>query len=182
MVGFSYAGENRDYEALRTRDYTPTDISKSGRQGNADKFLEVIEKELIPFVESNYRADPNFRALGGCSLAGLFPLYVMLTKTELFNAYISISPAVQWDNFYLNKVENFYHNGNNVLPVSLYMTVGEKEGLNGPVKKFDEILRSRNYEKFRYKFRELENTYHAGSKPEGFQRGLQFIFEPLLKK
>ena len=137
---------------------------------------------MIPFVENNYRADPAFRALGGCSLAGLFPLYVMLTKTDLFNSYIAISPAVQWDNFWLNKLEEYYHNSNNDLAVSLFMSVGEKEGLNEPVKKFDEILRSRNYGNFRYKFRVLENTYHAGSKPEGYQRGLQFIFEPLIKK
>ena len=62
------------------------------------------------------------------------------------------------------------------------MTVGEKEGLYEPVKKFNEILTSRNYGNFRYKFRILENTYHAGSKPEGYQRGLQFIFEPLISK
>jgi predicted alpha/beta superfamily hydrolase len=106
----------------------------------------------------------------------------MLTKTELFNSYIAISPAVQWDNFWLTKLEEYYHNSNSVLPVSLFMSVGEKEGLYEPVKKFDEILRSRNYGNFRYKFRILENTYHAGSKPEGYQRGLQFIFEPLIKK
>jgi predicted alpha/beta superfamily hydrolase len=182
LVGFSYKGEKRDYEALRARDYTPTDNSHSGAYGNAEKFLQVIEKELIPFVENNYRADPKFRALGGCSLGGLFPLYVMLTKTDLFNSYIAISPAVQWDNSWLNKLEEYYHNSNDILPVSLFMSVGEKEGLNEPVKKFDEILRSRNYKDFRYKFRVLENTYHAGSKPEGYQRGLQFIFEPLIKK
>ena len=182
LVGFSYKGEKRNYEALRARDYTPTDNSNSGAYGNADKFLQVIEKELIPFIENNYRADPGFRALGGCSLAGLFPLYVMLTKTDLFNSYIAISPAVHWDNNWLNKLEEYYHNSNNILPVSLFMSVGEKEELNEPVKKFDELIRSRNYGNFRYKFRVLENTYHAGSKPEGFQRGLQFTFEPLLKK
>ena len=182
LVGFSYKGPNRDYEKLRARDYTPTDNSNSGAYGNAEKFLQVIENEFIPFIEKNYRADPAFRALGGCSLGGLFPLYVMLSKTDLFNSYIAISPAVQWDNFWLNKLEEYYHNSNNDLAVSLFMSVGEKEGLNEPVKKFDEILRSRNYGNFRYKFRVLENTYHAGSKPEGYQRGLQFIFEPLIKK
>jgi predicted alpha/beta superfamily hydrolase len=182
LVGFSYKGTNRDYEKLRARDYTPTDNSNSGAYGNAEKFLQVIENEFIPFIEKNYRADPAFRALGGCSLGGLFPLYVMLSKTDLFNSYIAISPAVQWDNFWLNKLEEYYHNSNNDLAVSLFMSVGEKEGLNEPVKKFDEILRSRNYGNFRYKFRVLENTYHAGSKPEGYQRGLQFIFEPLIKK
>ena len=182
LVGFSYKGPNRDYEKLRARDYTPTDNSNSGAYGNAEKFLQVIENEFIPFIEKNYTADPAFRALGGCSLGGLFPLYVMLSKTDLFNSYIAISPAVQWDNFWLNKLEEYYHNSNNDLAVSLFMSVGEKEGLNEPVKKFDEILRSRNYGNFRYKFRVLENTYHAGSKPEGYQRGLQFIFEPLIKK
>jgi len=180
-VGFSYKGENRDYEKLRARDYTPTDPSKSGAYGNADKFLEVIEKEIIPFIEANYRSDSNNRMIGGCSFGGLFPLYAMLTKTELFKAYISASPAVSWDNNWIFKVAENYHLGNNDLPVSLFMCVGEKEGLLDPVKNFDELLKSHNYGNFRYKFRILENTHHAGSKPEGYHRGLQFVFEPLVK-
>jgi predicted alpha/beta superfamily hydrolase len=181
-VGFSYKGEKRDYEALRARDYTPTDISKLGSYGNSEKFLQVIEKELIPFIENNYRADPKFRALSGSSLGGLFTLYVMLTKTDLFNSYIAVSPAVQWDNSWLFKLEDYYHDSNGSLPVSLFMCVGEKEGLFEPVKKMDETFRNHNYKEFRYKFRVLENTYHAGSKPEGYQKGLQFTFEPLIKK
>lgn len=62
------------------------------------------------------------------------------------------------------------------------MTVGEKEFLINGVKLFNETLQIHKYEKFRYQFRILENTYHAGSKPEGYTRGMQFIFEPLQKK
>jgi uncharacterized protein len=182
IVGFSYAGTNRDFEKLRARDYTPTDPAGAGAYGNAEKFLAAIEKEIIPFVETNYRSDFSKRILGGCSLGGLFPLYVMLNKTELFKSYISISPAVPWDNNWLFKLEESYHNSNNDLPVSLFVTVGEKEGLFESVKKFDELLRSHSYGNFRYKFRILENTYHAGSKPEGYHRGLQFVFEPWMKK
>ncbi len=181
-VGFSYAGDNRDFEKLRARDYTPTDPGKQGKTGYAEKFLEVIENEIIPFVESNYRSDSNQRMLGGCSLGGLFPIYVMLTKAELFKSYIAASPAVTWDRNWIFNYEDSFHNNNSSLPVSLYMCVGEKEGLCEPVKKFDEVLRNHNYGNFRYKFRVLENTYHAGSKPEGYQRGLQFSFEPLIRK
>lgn len=181
-VGFSYAGENREFEKLRARDYTPSDPGKQGKNGYAAKFLDVIEKEIIPFVESNYRSDPNQRMLGGCSLGGLFPIYVMLNRTELFKSYIAASPAVAWDNNWIFNLEKSFHDNNSNLPVSLFMCVGEKEGLCEPVKKFDEALRSHNYGNFRYKFRVLENTYHAGSKPEGYHRGLQFSFEPIIKK
>jgi len=181
MVGFSYKGENPDYEKLRAHDYTPTDISGTGITGHSEKYLSVIENEFIPFIEKNYRSDPEYRVLSGSSLGGLFTLYAMLTRTDLFKSYIAISPAVQWDNRWLDKLEAFYHNGNKELPVSLFMTVGDKDVLLDPVKKFDEILRGHNYEKFRYQFRILENTYHAGSKSEGYHRGLQFVFEPWLK-
>lgn len=187
LVGFSYKGENLDYGKLRTYDYTPTSVGQAGRSGGAPEFLEVVEQEFIPFIEKNYRVDPSFRALGGSSLGGLFVLYSMFTRTDLFNAYIAISPAAMWDRGWLIGIEAEYHAKHADLPVSLYLTGAEKEFSNDPtfiegIKFFGEVLKKRNYGHFRYEFRVLDDAYHASSKPEGYTRGMQFIFAPLLKK
>ncbi|HEX9972231.1 MAG TPA: alpha/beta hydrolase-fold protein, partial [bacterium] len=184
LVGFSYKGENLDYEKLRLYDYSPTEIKQFGRTGGAANFLQVIEKEFIPFMEKNYRIDSSFRALGGSSLGGLFALYAMFTRPDLFHAYIAVSPATIWDNDWLFKLEEEFHNKHPALPVSLYMTGAEKESpdfLNS-IRSFNDALEKRNYSSFRYYFRVLDDAYHAGSKPEGYTRGMQFIFKPLLKK
>lgn len=187
LVGFSYKGENLDYGKLRSYDYTPTEAKQAGKTGGAPNFLKVVENEFIPFMEKNYRIDPSFRALGGSSLGGLFVLYTMFTRTDLFNAYISISPAALWDQGYLLMTEGQFHAQHHDLPVSLYMTGAEKEFGDNPmfiegIKFFGQVLKKRNYEHFRYEFRVLDDAYHASSKPEGYTRGMQFIFAPLVGK
>jgi len=100
----------------RTRDLTPTHVEKLPGQpnvqfptsGGADKFLKFIETELVPLVESKYRTQP-YRALAGHSLGGLFAVHAMLTKPELFNSYIAVSPSLQWDNYVLiDRVKEFF--------------------------------------------------------------------------
>ncbi|MBD0325483.1 MAG: alpha/beta hydrolase, partial [Pyrinomonadaceae bacterium] len=102
----------------RTRDLSPTHVAQAPgnpnarfpTSGGADKFLKFIETELIPHIESKYRTQP-FRALAGHSLGGLFALHAMISRPELFNAYISVSPALQWDNFVLiDRAKEFFKN------------------------------------------------------------------------
>lgn len=187
LVGFSYKGENIDYGPLRMHDYMPTKSGQNNTGGGAKEFLAVVEKDFIPYMEKNFRVDPSWRALGGSSAGGMFCLYSLFTKPELFNAYMAISPAAGWDNRWLFEYEEKFSKANKSLPVSLYMTGGEKEfpwnsDFIKSIIEFDEVLKSRKYSEFRYKFRVLENTYHASSKPEGYNRGMQFIFEPLLNR
>jgi predicted alpha/beta superfamily hydrolase len=187
LVGFSYKGENLDYGKLRTHDYTPTSQGFFSPGGGAPDFLKVIEQEFIPYMEKNYRIDTSFRALGGSSLGGLFVLYAMFTRPNLFNAYIAISPAPTWDNDWLFHYEEEFYKQHPSLPVSLYMTGAEKEFVDQPeflqgIKRFNDALKKHEYKNFRYNFRILDDAYHASSKPEGYTRGMQFIFAPLFKK
>lgn len=64
--------------------------------GKADKFLEFIETEVIPYVEHNYRVNNN-RILSGFSAGGSFVLYAMVTKPELFTGFFMFSPAAWYD-------------------------------------------------------------------------------------
>ncbi|MBN2350145.1 MAG: alpha/beta hydrolase [Bacteroidales bacterium] len=184
LVGFSYKGDISDYGPLRMFDYVPTKDKFYKVGGGAPDFLKVVEQDFIPYMENNFRIDTNWRALGGSSAGGLFTLYALFTRPNLFDAYMAISPATLWDNNWLFKYEEEFSKTHSDLPVSLYMTGGEKENsmFVSSIKKFDEVLKNRNYTNFRYQFRILDNSYHSGSKPEGYNRGMLFIFEPLLKK
>ncbi len=186
LVGFSYRGDIADYGPLRSHDLTPTAIPEAPGTGGGPDYLKVIETEFIPYVESHYRADTSFRALGGSSLGGLFTLYAMFTRPALFKAYVSVSPAAMWDRGMLLLAEESYHQQHGDLPVSLYMTGAEKEFSDNPafiegIRYFGDVLKKRDYRGFRYEFRILDDSYHASSKPEGYTRGMQFIFAPLMK-
>ncbi|PHS51187.1 MAG: esterase [Lutibacter sp.] len=87
----------------RTRDLTTSKIKMrrgiemDQNTGGADKFTQFIEKELIPYIDSNYRTTP-YRTLIGHSYGGLFTINMLINHNHLFNNYIAIDPSLDWDN------------------------------------------------------------------------------------
>jgi len=68
----------------------------NGYSGNADNFLSYVKKEVVPYIESNYRT-LNHRTAVGHSLSASFIVYAMLNETNLFDNYIAISPNFSFD-------------------------------------------------------------------------------------
>jgi len=72
-------------------------LQSDGREFNlhpekgANQYLDFIEKEVIPFVEKNYRTQA-FRTIAGHSLGGGFAIYAFLSRPHLFNLCIAGSP------------------------------------------------------------------------------------------
>ena len=114
----------------RTRDLTPalsTDDERFPTAGGADNFLAFITDELMPFVEANYRTAP-YKVLVGHSFGGLFAVHALLTRPEAFDAYLSISPSLWWDNkALLPKAEAFFE-AHEDLRGFLYMTIANEGG------------------------------------------------------
>jgi uncharacterized protein len=176
IVGITYSGEKPNYDALRAMDYTPTRVERLQGSGDAAKFLAFLKKDVIPFAEKNYNADPSRRVLMGSSLGGLFTLYAMFTEPNLFYGYISASPAVSYDDKFSFKQEKQFAESHKDLPVKLFISVGGIEGLTQPVKDFIQVMGSRSYNGLKMETRIIEGERHAGNKPEAFNRGLRFVF------
>lgn len=176
IVGITYSGPNANYDSLRAVDYTPKASPGNPGSGQGAKFLSFLETELIPFVEANYPADPSHRALMGASLGGLFTLYAMFTKPQLFAGYAAGSPAVTYANRGAFDDEAGFAASHNELPVKLYIAVGDKESLYAPVQEFVRTLRARNHRGLALESRVIEGERHSGNKPEAFNRGQRFLF------
>lgn len=89
----------------RTRDLTPTrhhDSELFPGNGGGERFMEFIEKELMPATAADYRTN-GYRILVGHSFGGLTALHTLLTQPDLFNAYVAIDPSVWWNDRYLLK-------------------------------------------------------------------------------
>jgi len=95
----------------RDRDYTPTHIQSSpgldsmsaAKSGGGEKFTSFLEKELIPFVESNYPASSKDRIFIGHSFGGLLVMNTLLHHLSLFQHYVAIDPSMWWDDSKLLK-------------------------------------------------------------------------------
>jgi len=175
IVGITWGGTNPNYDMLRARDLTPTNVGWSPQSGGAPKFLAFIKNELIPVVESQYRVMKNDRTLIGSSYGGLFTLYALFHETALFPRYVLTSPSLGWDNGITYTFEKNRADKEHQLPVKLFMAIGELEGTSG-FQNFADRLKARNYEGLEFQTRVLEGMGHSGSKAEGYSRGLQFVF------
>lgn len=179
IVGITYHGANANYDSLRAIDYTPNASPANPGSGGGARFLGFIERELIPFVESRYPIDPSRRGLMGASLGGLFTLYAMWARPGLFSRYAAGSPAVSYADRAVFADEAAYAASHTDLPARLYIAVGSEEPFYGPVQEMVEKLRSRRYPGLQLESRVIQGERHSGNKPEGFNRGLRFLFGDL---
>ena len=87
----------------RNHDFTPTAVagfatpSEVQRPGGADSFLSFMSDELVPWIDRSYRTAP-LRVLVGHSLGGLFALYTIAHRPELFTGYLIMEPSAWWNN------------------------------------------------------------------------------------
>lgn len=111
----------------RQRDFTfPSDNRQDNEElptsGGSAAFIEFIEQELQPRVESTWRVT-NQRTLIGQSLGGLLATEILFSQPQLFDHYIVISPSLWWDDESLLRATPVVPTE----PVAVYVGVG-KEG------------------------------------------------------
>ena len=176
IVGITWSGANANYDSLRAMDLTPAATSRLPGSGAAPQFLSFLKDQLIPFVETTYRADPARRILMGASFGGLFTLYALFSDPGLFAGYMAGSPAVTYASRVGFALESSYAASHKDLHARLYIAVGSVEDLAAPVQEFWGILRGRSYAGLKLETRVIEGERHSGNKPEGFNRGLRYIF------
>lgn len=89
----------------RARDLTPTHVESdlpmmtneaSKTTGGNENFIAFIQKELMPYVETNYPTAP-YKILIGHSFGGLMAINTLANHTNLFNSYVAIDPSMWWD-------------------------------------------------------------------------------------
>ncbi|WP_226665068.1 alpha/beta hydrolase [Microbulbifer aggregans] len=188
VVGISFAqGENG--QASRVRDLTPvTDKSwVKFTTGGAPDYLEFIEEEVIPFIEKNYRADPEKRILSGQSLGGSFGAWVLLTKPQLFSSYILTSPSLWYKDDVIFEFEEKYAKQHNSLNVNLFIATGAletpenstRENLVDDHQRFVARLRARNYKNIRIGDEIVSGTDHFSTFPVGLAKGLRWIYQDI---
>ncbi|MCJ7447978.1 MAG: alpha/beta hydrolase-fold protein [Bacteroidales bacterium] len=187
----------------RMRDFTPTHVNSFQfidfvdsitvrNSGGGENFVSFLEKELIPHVDSLYPTSP-YRMLIGHSAGGLAVINILTHHTNLFNAYVSIDPAMLWDNQKNLKETKKVLANNNYSGISLFLGIANtlKEGMDTikvkkDITKSTEHIRSlfelrdclnnnkQNQLNFAYKY--YNNDYHASVQFITEYDALRFIF------
>lgn len=165
----------------RTRDLTPETRTDSTNQfpssGGADNFAKFFQTELIPYIESNYRTHP-YRVLVGHSFGGLFAVHAFLNHTDLFNAYVSISPSLWWNNQAPLKQAAAFLPKNSGLKKFLHLSMGNEGGnMIASARGMADILAEKAPAGLRWSFHHLENESHGSIPHRSTYIALEEIFE-----
>ncbi len=171
IVGITWTG---NYDANRTRDFSPTHLENFSNSGNAQKFLSVIKKEITRYIDSTYRTDKNEKALYGTSFGGLFAVYTLFHEPLLFNRYIIISPSLWWDNELVFKYEKTFAQKNRALNTKIFLSSGEYEeavDFGHTFNRFSNQLRASKYKGMELEAVVLEKMSHSASATAGALRG-----------
>jgi predicted alpha/beta superfamily hydrolase len=174
--------ENTD----RTRDLTPTHslLDASGKadtsanafgrkSGGGEKFLAFIKEELMPYVKANYPTAP-YTILSGHSLGGLMAVYCLFHHADYFNAYIAVSPSLQWDNkIILHEAEGKLNN--NIAGRLLFFSdANEDEAFHRNQLELDSLLKRRHDIQFKRMF--YPDETHLSEPVKAFYDGIKFIY------
>ncbi|HZE70329.1 MAG TPA: alpha/beta hydrolase-fold protein [Pyrinomonadaceae bacterium] len=171
----------------RTRDLTPTHVTTSAAStggtpqfptsGGADKFLKFIESELIPDIEKRYRVQP-YRILAGHSFGGLFAIHAMLSRPELFNSYVAVSPSLQWDDELLVKRAAEFFKARKEFKATLFVSLGNEPGpIGASFVDFKKLLAGTNVKGFDWQAEQLTDEDHGSVVLRSHYIGLRKIYE-----
>ncbi|MGJ8660511.1 MAG: alpha/beta hydrolase [Bacteroidota bacterium] len=166
----------------RKRDFTfyPKDtsfLSEYPTTGHSDKFIEFIDMELQPFVESTYKTNET-KYIIGQSLGGLLATEILLKKRELFSHYFIVSPSLWWDNEVLLK-EAPSLLSERTKPVDfVYVAIGADEHIimRKDAKKLGQVLNKSKGCVTHLEYNKLKDEDHATVLHNAIYQGFEILF------
>lgn len=148
-------------------------------QANFENFFNFIDKELIPYVNDNYRTLPN-RVFIGHSLSASFVLKAFITNPDISKGYFVISPNIIYDKERLvNEVSNL--KANKLNKFIYFSHVEEDDGFvlsNSGVKKIENKLKTVTH----FEIDSLSNKTHHSTFLPSLVNGYTKYFKFLKKK
>jgi predicted alpha/beta superfamily hydrolase len=165
----------------RVRDFTPTvRVSKEGSSegGGAEKFLSFLINELFPIIERKFPINEE-RTLIGHSMGGLFVIYTLLTKPDLFRAYVTCSPwLLTEDEPLISKVEALLKKG---LPSSEMLYIAhepiDSNGIEKRIQKIVEVLKKNPREDFVWQYKRYDDADHSSLPLKAIPDALDFFYK-----
>jgi predicted alpha/beta superfamily hydrolase len=158
----------------REKDYLPSPSKEFPTGGGADKFLNFINSELLPLVDSSYPTNSE-RCIIGHSAGGLFAIYALENQPELFSSFICIDPSLWYDDqSCIKKMPGFLKNNKN-LKKSIFISLSNEKGMG--VFPFIDVLETYAPDGFKWDFEHFKNETHNSLGFKSICRGFEMIYK-----
>ena len=169
----------------RTRDMTPSHADEKNpdgtvhadpTSGGADHFVDFIQNELMPEIERRYRVAP-YKIFVGHSFGGLLAVHILITRPDMFQAYIAASPSLWWDNqSTLHQAQDFFAAHAELNKVLFFDLGNEGAEMDSPFNALQKTLTDKTPKDFHWKSAVYPDEDHGTSVLRGYYDGLREIF------
>ncbi|CAL2102996.1 Alpha/beta hydrolase [Tenacibaculum sp. 190130A14a] len=208
FVGISLNGSQEDWHKQRDLDFTPSpfrnlgllqklknkhtenniEISvKTGKgnqlnknnTGGANVFVNILENDIIQYIEKKYPNLNKSRGLLGHSFGGLFGFYVLQNRPDLFQDLLLISGSLSWNSSELVNNAKFTKLKTSKNNIQLYHSYGTNEvkGIRIANDQIKELITSLQLENLKYKFDPIPNTNHHSVLSRAIYDGLLYLYK-----
>ncbi len=99
IVGIQNTDRSQD---IFPEEVTYADGSKAG--GRADRYLDFVQSELIPYIDRTFRTQP-YRVLYGTSNTGFTAVHALFHRPELASAFVAASATLSVPGFLAERDE-----------------------------------------------------------------------------
>jgi predicted alpha/beta superfamily hydrolase len=172
---------NKTPQGIESKDFGERMAAGSG---GGEKFIQFLEKELIPRIEADYRTLP-YRVCIGHSLGGLTASHLLINHSGLFDAYLAIDPSLWWDGASLihqaaatfksyptRKMQRYF-----MSVVDSQQTPSEMGFHVQSIHEFARILTDNSPANLKWKLQVFPETDHSSIPLLSWYYGLRFLFE-----
>jgi uncharacterized protein len=176
MEGVADGKNHRERDYLPVSDDTRPDVDQAA---GASNFFDFIHLELLPYLETHFRADPHDRSLVGISFGGVFGLYTLFCHPGIFQRYLVSSPSLAWGHRVTEQFEKDYDASHTDMKARLYLSSGTWEkSLVADMQNFYDLLYSRRYPALKMNL-SLEEGGHLSSQAGALTRGLIYLYKDM---
>jgi len=160
-------------------DFIPEKIEGHPDSGGADRFIAFFREELIPDLDSRFRTHP-FRIFYSGSFGGGFAVYMFLAQPGVFNAYLSATPAIDYEGGSTLIMDNFpsYLAKNSYQDRFLYLGVENEPQLVPLLDVFVDVLKKANLKGLKWEYHPFFDEDHGSIANKVVYHGIRFVFSP----
>jgi predicted alpha/beta superfamily hydrolase len=168
----------------RTRDMTPSHSDEKASDGSiaypssggADHFIDFIQNELMPEIERRYRV-ASYKIFVGHSLGALLAVHILITRPDMFQAYIAASPSLWWDNQHtLHQAQDFFAAHAELNKVLFFDLGNENPQMHNGFDALQKTLTDKTPKDFHWKSVVYADENHGSSVLRGYYDGLREVF------
>lgn len=161
----------------RNHDFLPDSSQSATSGGGADNFVQFFKKELIPYIDKNFKTE-SYNVLVGHSFGGVFVMHALLNDPDLFDAYVAIDPSFWYKNGMQVKSAQIEFLKTKNWNKTIFITGREGGGMKDMgITPMEKILKSSAPKGLTWKVVAYPNEDHGSIPFKSVYDGLRFIFD-----